>query len=307
MIFELLVKPGLSWQRERLGMAAVQAASDSAALAAHLGHASARVRAAASAALARRPCAEAVAALRPALRDAPRAWEAGLLAVRALATDPANRSALRELLAELAGGEQEGLVALVAQEVPGVEPEGELLTDLANDERPRVRLAVARGLLRVGAEPSRTAQLLVDLLGDASLETPLRVEALDSTDPPGVDRAHLRALAQRLGEPLLAALDAGRVTPELLWVVAEHGGPQHALRATAVVGHDEPTVADAALEALEGILSRGVDLGPTRAAIRDALAAVVRRLREEHPKGSNSVADQIVSRAEGVERALSDG
>jgi hypothetical protein len=175
---------------------------------------------------------------------------------------------------------------------------------LAEDSRPAVRFAIARGLAGAGGDPQVAAAVLVGVLADADADSALRALALDLTDADGHDDDWQARLSAPLTVQLGKRLRSGQVTAELMWALAAHGRAEDIPLAAAHAGGETVDLANAALEAVAGILNRGVELGEYAAATRDALAASRERLRAEHPLGDNGLADKIVARIEVLEKQL---
>ena len=257
------------------------------ALAPLLAHADEQVRAAAVAALLAgppEPALEAVARLLPA--------QGAVEALDALAGVEAARPRALALLRQAAAGPDAEAAALAAERWAAHDPAA-AIAEAPGEPRPEVRLGLGRGLLRSDAPAGGT--VLVALVADAEADDDLRAEALDELDalPPPALRA-----------PAAAALGAGKVTPELLWLLAEHGGPEQAAPAATHLQSTRFETARAALEAVKGIVARHAQLGAAREPTAAALQAGKDALRAVHPPGDNLLADGLVDGIEGLLRAV---
>lgn len=272
----------------RAGLRSVEDAAGRAdALGPILAHPDEQVRAAAVAALTAGPPEPALTAV-AAQPPGPGPVEA----LDALAALPPTRARALELLRAAVGGDQPELAALAAERWAARDP-ADAAGRVATETRPEVRLGLGRGLLR--ADPPAGGLALVALVSDPEADDDLRAEALDDLDalPPPALRA-----------PAAAALEAGRVTPELLWLLAEHGGPEQAAPVAAHLQSPRFETARAALESVKGILARHAQLGPARGPIAAALQAGKDALRAVHPPGDNLLADGLVDGIDGLLQAM---
>lgn len=302
LAWHVLVKPAYGWATAQAALGALDSLASAGEFAPFLAHRASSVRRRAASLIAARPVDEALKELNPALRSAAPQRGAAAQALLSLAGEGKLPAAVAI--------EIDGLVKEADAEVAevGAELVGRLDATRAHalsaDPRPLVRLGLARGLVLAGREPKLAAVLLAGLLGDAAIDGGLRVTTLDLTDAPDAGAEALAALAAALTPSLANELASGSVTPELLWALAEHGESVQAPQIAACVGHAEVAVGNAALEALEGLLNRGLDLGANSAATCAALAEGRTRLREAHPPGENRLADGLVARTEAIERGL---
>lgn len=157
------------------------------------------------------------------------------------------------------------------------------------------------------------------LLAAPALESELRARALETLDlalaperplaraeapEPTATPESLRAASVAVARPLLACEE---VTPELLWLLADHG-PTPMVHATAVHARSETfEVANAAVEATWGIALRsGLELGDAAAPTRAALEQARDQLRAVHPPKDNMLADRLVARIEELLTALDE-
>lgn len=274
------------------GLAAVAAAGSApGSLALQLEHPEPEVRQAAATALAAAPPSEALATLRPRLLAASEAApEGALLALAGLAARDSARAGALELFEAAARAPGEVAPAAAAEGWAALAPAA--ARALEADPRPIVRLGLGTGLLR--SEARAGAALLLELVAAGDVPVELREEALDALDAAPADAG----LGERAGEHLRA----GRVTPELLWVVAERGGPAELLLAADHLAAERYETAWAAMEAVAGVLRRHPQLpGPAVSEARTRLEAGKAALRAVHPPGDNRLADELIGR---IERAL---
>lgn len=231
---------------------------------------------------------------------------AAYAALLALARHPDGWKPVGDLLRERVRDQDDARAAAAAETLAQLDALGDLVASEApNEGRPAVRLAYAEGLLRAtsasdgtGSRCSLAATLLAQLLADPSTDAAVRASALEAMDR--VPGREARAAAC----PLLARPE---VTPELLWVFAEHGQPEDAPLLARWVAVDAYEACNAAIEALEGIVSRKADLAAHAAATRAALEAGRARLRGVHPAGDNRLADALVGRIEALEETIAPG
>ncbi|MCA8923635.1 MAG: hypothetical protein KDD82_17590, partial [Planctomycetes bacterium] len=207
---------------------------------------------------------------------------------------------LLQALAAAAARRPEAVTPWLAERLPGAtaelhQPLGELLGRHGGDapSSPDARVGHALGLLARDATAGSAA--VVGILADAELSPRQRQEALEAFD---------RAPGDLFLERAREALDAGGGTAELAWVFHDLGQPEDAPRVARLLAAHDYDVANAAVDALAGVLARG-ELGehaaPTRAAVREAL----RLLRAEHPAGQNRLADGLAEALGELEADLS--
>lgn len=248
-----------------------------------LKHRAPEVQARAAAALAARPWGEVHAALEPAL---------------------ASRLPPRGLLGALgACAERHAAVApWVAERLAGAigelhQPLGELLGrhGLEVPEAPAdARVGHAVGVLQ--RDPAAGIALAVGVLADASLTPAQRQVALEALDAAPETTEVVAAVR--------AALGADAATAELLWVFHDHGQPEDAPAVAALLGSHDYDVANAAVDALAGVLARG-ELGQHRAPTLAAVQRAHQRLRAEHTPGENRLADGLAGALGELEADLS--
>jgi hypothetical protein len=302
LAWHVILKPLSGWVSAQAALRALDTLTSASDVAPFLADPASRVRTRAAHLIAERPVDEALTELKPALRAAPQQRSAAAQALLALAGDGKLPKAVASEIDQLVL-EADAEVAAVGAELVGRldSPRAHALSD---ETRPQVRLGLARGLVLAGREPKLAATLLAGLLGDAAIDGALRVTALDLTDAPDAGDKALAALATTLTPSLAEELASGSATPELLWALAEHGEASQAPLIAACVGQSDVAVGNAALEALEGLLNRGLDLSANASATCAALAEGRTRLREAHPPGENRLADGLVARTEAIERGL---
>lgn len=247
-----------------------------------LGHRAPEVQARAAAALAARPWSQVHAALEPALlsRLPPR----GLL--QALGACAERHEAVAPWVAERLGG----AIGELHQ------PLGELVGrhGLEAPEAPAdARVGHAVGMLQ--RDPAAGIALAVGVLGDASLAPAQRQVALEALD--AAPTAEVLAAVR-------AALVGDAASAELLWVFHDHGQPEDALAVAALLGSHDYDVANAAVDALAGVLARG-ELGEHQAPTLAAVQRAHQRLRAEHPPGENRLADGLAGALGELEADLS--
>lgn len=222
--------------------------------------------------------------------------EAAYAAMRTLAQHPDGRAPVHELLRERSRQRDDALAAEAARSVAQLDLRSDLMaTEAPAEERPRVRLAYAEGLLAAsaasdgtGSRASLAATLLTQVLGDPDVADDLRAQAVEAMDR--IPGREVRAAAA----PLLVR---DEVTAELLWLFVEHGQPEDTPLLARWVAVDDHAVCNAAVEALEATKARGGELGP---AVRTTLEAGKTRVRGVHPPGDNPLADSLVQRIEGL-------
>lgn len=305
VVWDLALRPLLERLEARRALTEVDAATVAVKLAPFLAHPAAVVRAQAARRLGGLcPPGEALPLLVEASGrgqdDERRAAYAALLA---LARHPDGWTPVRDLLRERVRDQDDARAAAAAETLAQLDALGDLVASEAPSEgRPQVRLAYAEGLLRAtsasdgtGSRSSLAATLLAQLLADPGAPAPVRASALEAMDR--VPGREARAAAC----PLLARPE---VTPELLWVFAEHGQPEDAPLLARWVAVDDYEQCNAAIEALEGIVDRTDVRGEHAAKTLPLLEAGRARLRGFHPTGDNRLADALVGRIEALEQTI---
>ncbi|MEZ6188897.1 MAG: hypothetical protein R3F62_28325 [Planctomycetota bacterium] len=148
------------------------------------------------------------------------------------------------------------------------------------------RLGHALGQLEVDARAGGAA--LVATLAEPRATPAQRQAALEALD---------RAPADDVLAAARAALDAGPGTAELAWVFHDLGQAPDGPRVARLLGSDDYDVANAAVDALAGVLGRG-KLGEHEAATLAGVETARAQLRAEHPPGENRLADGLVQALE---------
>jgi len=300
--WELLVAPALRRSEARRALALVDAAAAPPELVAYLGHPDDAVRARASLRMGTFRAANVAELLRTALRAAEiRTRAAARTALLHQARTPDGFDLARDAFREQIRERDVVLAAEAAHALAGLDALGDLVASLApGEERAPVRLAYARGLLAAtaasdgtGSRASLAATLLVSVLGDPKVDVSAREAALDAFDdvPPRETRA--------VALPLLVRGDA---TPELLWLLVEHGAPEDAPRVARWAAREPYARASAAVAALEAIVDRAgsTGLGLHARATREGTVQARDALRAAHPPKDNALADELVERLEGL-------
>jgi hypothetical protein len=230
-------------------------------LVAFLGHPDDAVRARAALRMGTFRAANVAELLRDALRAAEaRTRAAARTALLHQARTPDGFDLARDAFREQIRERDVVLAAEAAHALAGLDALGDLVASLApGEERAPVRLAYARGLLAAtaasdgtGSRASLAATLLASVLGDPKVDVSAREAALDAFDdvPPRETRA--------VALPLLVRGDA---TPELLWLLVEHGAPEDAPRVARWAAREPYARASAAVAALEAIVDRAGSTG----------------------------------------------
>jgi hypothetical protein len=302
VVWELLVAPALRRSEARRALALVDAAAAPPELVAFLGHAADGVRARAALRMGTFRAANVAELLRTALRAAEtRTRAAARTALLHQARTPDGFDLARDAFREQIRERDVVLAAEAAHALAGLDALGDLVASLApGEERAPVRLAYARGLLAAtaasdgtGSRASLAATLLASVLGDPKVDVSAREAALDAFDdvPPRETRA--------VALPLLVRGDA---TPELLWLLVEHGAPEDAPRVARWAAREPYARASAAVAALEAIVDRAgsTGLGLHARATREGTVQARDALRAAHPPKDNALADELVERLEGV-------
>lgn len=300
VVWELLVAPALRRAEARRALAVVDGAVAPPELAPFLGHEDDAVRARAALRLGTFRASIVAEPLRAALRAAEaRTRAAARTALLHQARTPDGFDLARDAFREQIRERDAVLAAEAAHALAGLDALGDLVASLApGEERAPVRLAYARGLLAAtaasdgtGSRASLAATLLASVLGDPKVEVSAREAALDAFDdvPPRETRA--------VALPLLVRGDA---TPELLWLLVEHGAPEDAPRVARWAAREPYARASAAVAALEAIVDRAgsTGLGVHARATREATVQARDALRAAHPPKDNALADELVERLE---------
>ena len=302
------------WQLARLARQAigeVGGLGSASELAPYLRHAAGEVREAAARKLSEQPPDEVLQALDPYLSGGePEPRRAALRALELLGErgGPGARERLGALISaapsEDAGpaaeaSEDAGPAAEAARVLGSLGPSA--CAEFTGDPRPAVRLGLAEGLRgRTPPAASEAAELLVGVAGSAQAPEPLRVAALEAGDVPSEASAGPWREALRVALRDYARREEG-ATPEVLWLLAEHGEPQDAPWAARFVAAGEYGLANAGVEALEQIFNRcEAQLGDAARETHGLLRAGVASVREVHPAGDNRLADLLVERLEGL-------
>lgn len=300
LVWDHAVMPALRRHEARRALVLAAAATTPQEVAAFLGHEAAEVREFAARRMAVSFPPGAVFPLLGEASASPSAAEraAALVALRAVASHPEGRAPVHELLRERARHPDDERAAEAARTLAQLDLLADLVTSEApGEERPRVRLAYAEGLLSAsaasdgtGSRSSLAATLLTQVAGTPGAPEDLRGQAVELMDR--IPSREVRAAA-------CPRLVRDQVTPELLWVFAEHGQPEDAPLLARWVAVEDYAVCNAAVEALEAIRGKG-ELGPHAAGTRTALEAGKAKLRGVHPPGDNALADSLVDRIDGL-------
>jgi hypothetical protein len=220
-------------------------------------------------------------------RDPFRSWTALSLAAASREVPAAREAAVRAVLGALPGEPLAARIAAVLEDLaPDVAP---IVGALASERRAAVRIELAKAI----AVSPEGARVLVELVADEGVESPVREDALSwLEDSP-------RAV---VAEACRSAVENARERPptaQVLGALARVGDPSDAALAARFVAAPDFDVASSACAAVEEMVERGApgDRALLEKALRDARST----LRAHHPERDNPLADELVA---GVDRVL---